>query len=81
MMYRYYVRLLPNGKPLYCPGNRGMLMDLYFTTIERLTGIDFANARKMLEAGETIHAPECEFYAMGLLHNVVEISRVVEELK
>lgn len=78
MMFRYYVRLLPKGKPLQCPSTRGMLMDLYFTTIERLTGIDFVVARKMIEGGEVIQTPECEFWAVSIMENVIVIPGPVE---
>ena len=81
MMFRYYVRLLPDGKPLQCPSNKGLLMDLYFTTIERLTGIGFVAARKMIEGGETIHAGDCEFWARSIMDNVIEIPRPVESLE
>jgi hypothetical protein len=68
---RYYVRTLPDGKPVKCPVEKSMLMDLYFSTIMKLTGLDESAARRKLESGKCIRTRECEFWARSPFDEVI----------
>jgi hypothetical protein len=73
--YRYYVRTLPNGCPIQCPSNRGRLVELYFTTIYKLTGIDQPAAVKLFSEGRVIRTAECEFWARDIMDRVIPFYR------
>lgn len=46
-------------------------MDLYFTTIRKLTGMEPDEAKKILAEGRSIKTDECEFWARNVLDSVV----------
>ena len=71
--WEYWVRTLPNGIALKVPPGRGMLQELYFTTIEKLTGIKYEEAKRFLQEGRHINSGDCDFWARNLTAKVVRM--------